>query len=148
MQETIYQVFSDSVLNELTLKKEKTTDYLEKCHQILDELMLTEFSDHHPASLSGGQRQRLTIAIGLLENRDFIILDEPTSGLDYINMRRVADLLRKIADKGKTILVITHDPEFIVECCDNIALLKDGEITTFLPLYQLNNQDIIELMSF
>lgn len=148
MQETIYQVFADSVLNELTLKKEKSSSYLKKCHTILSELSLESVIDNHPASLSGGQRQRLTIGIGLLENRDFIILDEPTSGLDFINMKQVSKMLRDIANQGKSIIVITHDPEFIMSCCDSVALLESGQITKHLTLDDLSSEELINLMTF
>ena len=81
-------------------------------------MKLYQWKDSHPATLSGGQRQRLAVACALLSDKDILILDEPTSGLDGRNMRLIAGDLRRAAQSGKTILVITHDEELIDICCD------------------------------
>ena len=86
---------------------------LERARELLKQLGLYGYKDVHPATLSGGQKQRLSLACGILSGRDVLIFDEPTSGLDGGNMRIIADMLRNEADKGKTILVITHDGELI-----------------------------------
>ncbi len=58
-----------------------------------------------------------------------IILDEPTSGLDGTNMRNVSRMIRKLAEKGRTILVITHDAECALACCERAIRLEHGSIT-------------------
>ena len=70
-----------------------------------------------PQSLSGGQKQRLAVASALASGRPILLLDEPTSGLDLGHMKETAALLRQVKDRGVTILVVTHDAEFIRECC-------------------------------
>ena len=74
--------------------------------------------------MSGGQKQRLAIACAIFSERGILILDEPTSGLDGKNMRLIAEKLKKAAKSGRTVLVITHDTEFIDACCDHVVKIK------------------------
>lgn len=90
----------------------------ETIDQLLEAFSLTELSERHPQSLSGGQKQRLVIACALAKNPDILILDEPTSGLDGANMKRVAQALQEQADRGKAVLLITHDLELLALCAD------------------------------
>ena len=91
---------------------------------LLKTFSLEELDERHPQSLSGGQKQRLVIACALAKNPDILILDEPTSGLDGANMKRVADALKEQADRGKAVLLITHDLELLALCADQ-ALRMD-----------------------
>jgi energy-coupling factor transport system ATP-binding protein len=84
---------------------------------ILDMFALRPLADRHPQSLSGGEKQRLVIACALAKKPDVLILDEPTSGLDGSNMRRIADALAAMADRGACVLVITHDLELMEVSC-------------------------------
>ena len=96
----------------------------ETINVLLKTFSLEELADRHPQSLSGGQKQRLVIACALAKNPDILILDEPTSGLDGANMKRVADALREQANRGKAVLLITHDLELLALCADQ-ALRMD-----------------------
>ena len=89
-----------------------------KARELLKRLELYDYKDAHPAVLSGGQRQRLSIACGLLSDREILLFDEPTSGLDGGNMHRIAEVLMQAASEGKTILIITHDEELMQLCCE------------------------------
>lgn len=91
---------------------------------LLKTFSLEELADRHPQSLSGGQKQRLVIACAMAKNPDILILDEPTSGLDGANMKRVADALKEQANRGKAVLLITHDLELLALCADQ-ALRMD-----------------------
>jgi energy-coupling factor transport system ATP-binding protein len=73
------------------------------------------------SKLSGGQKQRVAIASCIAAERKFILLDEPTSGLDKNNMHLLAKELKFLKNKEKTIFVVTHDYEFINECCDEVV---------------------------
>src|SRR5205814_6578393 len=75
--------------------------------------------------LSGGQRKRVSIALELLANRSLVFLDEPTSGLDPGLDRKMMFLLRKLADKGHTIVLVTHATNNI-NACDYVCLLCQG----------------------
>ncbi len=121
--DTSTQFFTSSDTDELLLNSKKTDNRLEFARTVLKNLGLYQYKDAHPASLSGGQKQRLSIACGILSNRQIIILDEPTSGLDGGNMKIIADILKQEKEKGKTILVITHDQEFISLSCDKVIEL-------------------------
>lgn len=57
-----------------------------------------------------------------------ILFDEPTSGLDLFHMRQVADSVKGLADSGKTIVIVTHDPEFILRCCNYVIHLENGRL--------------------
>ena len=115
------QFFTNSVTEKLLLGDHRSQPRLERARELLKQLGLYAYKDAHPATLSGGQKQRLSLACGILSGRDVLIFDEPTSGLDGGNMRIIADMLRNEADKGKTILVITHDVELIRRCCDRMV---------------------------
>ena len=115
--DTSTQFFTNSVSEELLLQTKRSEETLEQARDILKQLGLYAYRDAHPATLSGGQKQRLSIACGILSDRDVLLLDEPTSGLDGENMLVIASALKKFATRGKTVLIITHDYELISECC-------------------------------
>lgn len=110
-----------------------TGDYT-AADEILARLDLTALRARHPASLSGGQKQRLAIASAIAAGRAVVFLDEPTSGLDYRHMLQVAQLLRLLRAEGKTVYVITHDPELICECCTDIIHMESGDVAGCYPL--------------
>lgn len=112
------QFFTTSVTEELLLHSDDSPERLERARALLKTLGLYAYKDTHPAALSGGQKQRLSIACGLLSDREILLLDEPTSGLDGGNMQKIAAVLTEAAAEGKTIGVITHDQEFMQACCD------------------------------
>ena len=75
-----------------------------------------------------GEKQRLVIACAFAKNPDVLILDEPTSGIDLDGMRRVARLLRRLAARGRAVLVITHDLELIACACDRVLHVDGGRV--------------------
>ena len=116
MQDVNYQLFSDSVEEEILLNCTN-----ENYESILESLNLTELKDRHPMSLSGGQKQRVVIASALCSNKDIIYLDEPTSGLDRYHMEKVGQLLNDLKKMNKAVVVITHDEELAASVCDRIV---------------------------
>ena len=88
----------------------------------------------HPMSLSGGQKQRVAVASALASDREIIVLDEPTSGLDFLHMRQVAEGIRMLQDKNRTVFIVTHDPVFIAACCTDILIMEHGRIREQYPL--------------
>lgn len=136
MQDVNHQLFTDSVEKEVLLSmKEKE---VKRCHEILDTLGLLGYKDTHPMALSGGQKQRVAIASAIAAGAELLLFDEPTSGLDHAHMEKVGELLRQLADSGSTVLVSTHDPEFIEQCCDHILRIKNGRVAS---LEKRNSQD-------
>ena len=71
-------------------------------------------------ALSGGQKQRLAVATAILSDKDVLVFDEPTSGLDYHRMLEVSNMIRKLNDENKVIIIVSHDFEFLGRTCDKI----------------------------
>ena len=138
MQDVNHQLFTESVREEVILSmtdKSLTDEQKRKrADEILLQLDLAEYADRHPMALSGGQKQRTAIASGIASSKPVIILDEPTSGLDLAHMEQVADQLKKLKDMGRTVIVVTHDNEFILSCCDHIVRLENGCAVKNCPL--------------
>lgn len=124
MQHADSQLFAESACEEVLLCAQGTPD----ADRLLRRYQLLDWKDVHPSMLSGGQKQRLTLAAAEAADPDLLLLDEPTSGLDGKNMRLVAERLRHLAEKGKTIIVITHDTEFIASACTRLVRLNQGRI--------------------
>lgn len=118
------EFFSSRVDEEVLLFSDQDDAARRYADHVLGRLGLAELGDRHPSSLSGGQKQRLSIACGLASRRSVLILDEPTSGLDALSMRRLADALRCAAEEGAAVVVITHDNEFMRECCTHAFALE------------------------
>lgn len=101
--------------------------------KITDFLQIEDIRKQHPYDISGGQAQRLALAKVLEKNADIILLDEPTKALDYELKVRLADILYRLCDVGKTVVIATHDIDFAGEYGDYISFLSNGEIVTTMP---------------
>ena len=130
MQDVNHQLFTESVLDELLLSMPDNDEAQEKqsAEKILENLNLLEFEELHPMSLSGGQKQRVAIGSALAANKSIILFDEPTSGLDYKHMEEVAENFKRLSDQGKTLLIITHDPELLTKCCNYFVFIENGQV--------------------
>src|SRR5690349_5259262 len=105
-------------------------DRREVVERVLDELELTPHKDTRVDKLSGGQRKRASVAMELLTGPSLLILDEPTSGLDPALDRQVMAMLRKLADAGRVVVVVTHSLTYL-NLCDQVLLLAPGGKTAF-----------------
>ena len=123
------QLFGEDLLDELTTGAEVSPERKKAAEEILEALELMPFAKQHPSTLSGGQKQRLALGVALMHEAPIIVLDEPTSGLDGTNMRNVSRMIRKLAKMGRTIIVITHDAECALACCERAIRLENGCIT-------------------
>ena len=97
---------------------------------VLAELELTQHRTKRVEKLSGGQRKRASVAMELLTGPSLLILDEPTSGLDPALDRQVMSMLRKLADAGRTVIVVTHSLTYL-SMCDQVLLLAPGGKTAY-----------------
>ena len=149
MQDVNHQLFTESVRDEVMLsmtdKQLADEQKAQKADEILKSLDLLEYADTHPMALSGGQKQRTAIASGIASSKPVIIFDEPTSGLDLAHMKQVAGEILKLRDMGKTVIIVTHDLEFILSCCDHIIRLEKGQV---VDNYELNTDTDIRLRQF
>jgi ABC transport system ATP-binding/permease protein len=105
-------------------------DRREVVERVLDELELAPHKKTRVDKLSGGQRKRASVAMELLTGPSLLILDEPTSGLDPALDRQVMTMLRRLADAGRVVVVVTHSLTY-VSMCDQILLLAPGGKTAF-----------------
>ncbi|RLG51030.1 MAG: glutamine ABC transporter ATP-binding protein [Thermoproteota archaeon] len=99
-----------------------------RARRALREVRMEEWADHYPAQLSGGQQQRVGIARALAMDPEIIILDEPTSSLDPELTGEVIDILRELAKKGTTMLIISHEMLFNREVADEMIFFDEGRI--------------------
>lgn len=98
----------------------------QQAQTLLEQVGLIGWATHLPRDLSGGQKQRVAIARALAGDPQLIMADEPTAALDSHNGHAVIDLLRQLAkDRGRTVLIVTHDPR-IIDVADQVAYLEDG----------------------
>lgn len=91
---------------------------------------IEDFFESHPYDLSGGEQQLAALAKILLLDPDILLLDEPTKGIDSHGKERLADILKRLAEKGKTILLVSHDIEFCGKYGDRCSMFFDGAVVT------------------
>lgn len=95
---------------------------------LLDKFNLKERLNHLPSQLSGGEQQRVAIARALVNNPQILIADEPTGNLDSKTEKEIFELLKKISQEGKTVIVVSHN-NLIKDYCDILYEIHDGVIT-------------------
>ena len=100
----------------------------EKVAEALAEVGLEALKNRHMEDLSGGQRQKAYLAMALAQDTDVILLDEPTTYLDIRNQLDMLELLRRLADAGKTIVMILHDFDLTLQCADHAVLMGGGRV--------------------
>ena len=111
-------------------------DRKERETEVLDIFGLGASKNNHVEKLSGGQLRRLSIAMEFISNPSLFILDEPDSGLDGVMARELMTQLRKIADQGKIVIVITHTPDRVIDLFDDVIVLaKDTHRTGRLAFF-------------
>ena len=86
------------------------------------------YLEKSPFDLSGGQKRRVAIAGILAMNPDILVLDEPTAGLDPSGIKEMMDLFKKIHETGKTVVLVNHDMNHVLEYCDNVVVMNDGQV--------------------
>jgi polar amino acid transport system ATP-binding protein len=100
----------------------------QRAQELLASVGLSGFGDHYPAQLSGGQQQRVAIARSLAMDPQIMLFDEPTSALDPEKVGEVLAVMKDLAQKGMTMLVVTHEMGFAREVADSLLLMDEGSI--------------------
>jgi len=110
------------------VKKQPRTEALERGRALLAQVGLAEKADAYPPQLSGGQQQRVAIARALAMQPKAILFDEPTSALDPELVGEVLSVMRKLADDGMTMVVVTHEMAFAKDVADRVLFIDGGVI--------------------
>ncbi|MCI5643818.1 MAG: amino acid ABC transporter ATP-binding protein [Peptoniphilus sp.] len=122
-----------NIIDNITLaptlvKKIEKEEAEKKAMELLESVGLPDKRDSYPKSLSGGQKQRIAIARALAMNPKVMLFDEPTSALDPEMVGEVLDIMKDLAKKGMTMVVVTHEMGFAREVGDRILFMDDGYI--------------------
>lgn len=126
-------VLNNIVLGPIEVKGIAPEEAKEKARDFLKLVGIPEKADEYPADLSGGQQQRVAIARALAMEPKLMLFDEPTSALDPEMIREVLDVMRDLARKGMTMVVVTHEMGFAREVCDRIVFIDEGRIVEQAP---------------
>jgi energy-coupling factor transport system ATP-binding protein len=127
-----HQLFAETVSEELSFSL-RNFGFSEEVIQrrvthILASLDLERYTKSSPFVLSGGERKRVALAAILAWDPKHIIMDEPTIGQDYLQKDRLRNFIIQLISQGKTIVIVTHDVEFVAECKPRVILLSKGEV--------------------
>ncbi|NOH81433.1 amino acid ABC transporter ATP-binding protein [Vibrio sp. RE86] len=112
----------------ITVRGWKKTDALARAQEILDDIGLEDKGDSYPAALSGGQQQRVGIGRAMALQPELLLFDEPTSALDPEWVGEVLNLMKDLATKHQTMLVVTHEMQFAKEVADRVIFMAEGNI--------------------
>ena len=109
--------------------KKAENDARKRAEDLLSQIGLADKADAYPSSLSGGQKQRVAIVRAMAMDPDVILFDEPTSALDPEMVGEVLDLMKKLADQGMTMIIVTHEMGFARSVATRVLFIDGGTIT-------------------
>ena len=121
-------VLENLILAPMKVRKESRSDAVAHARELLDWVGLGDRTGSYPSQLSGGQQQRIAIARALAMRPTLMLFDEPTSALDPELVGDVLDVMRKLADGGMTMVVVTHEIGFVREVADDLVFMDGGVI--------------------
>lgn len=123
-----FTVLQNVMIGLTSVKKLHKEEAEKRSMEILERVGLANRLDHYPAQLSGGQQQRVGIARALALDPEVLLFDEPTSSLDPELVDEVLATIRKVADEGNTMLIVTHELHFARDISDRVVFMEDGQI--------------------
>ena len=121
-------VLDNIILAPTKLKLMAKKDATKKAYELLDTIDLKDKANSYPNELSGGQKQRVAIIRTLIIDPDIILFDEPTSALDPEMIGEVLELIKGIANTGKTMMIVSHEMGFVKNVSNRVLFLEDGKI--------------------
>ena len=121
-------VMDNLILAPVKLKVMNRIAAEKRAKELLKHIGLPDKAEAYPASLSGGQKQRIAIIRAMMLNPEVLLFDEPTSALDPEAIGDVLDLIRELADKGMTIMIVTHEMGFAREIATRVVFIDKGRI--------------------
>ena len=126
------QLFAETVAHELAFSLRNfgfSEDVIERrVTSVLNTLDLERYEKSSPFVLSGGERKRVALAAILVWDPKHVIMDEPTIGQDYLQKDRLRNFIMQLVSQGKTVVIVTHDVEFVAECKPRVVLLSHGKV--------------------
>ena len=120
-----------------------------KATELLKMIDLYDKANSYPSSLSGGQKQRIAIIRTLMMNPDIILFDEPTSALDPLMVGEVLDLIKRLANDNKTMIIVSHELNFVKNIASKVLFLDDGKVKFYgsnKEFFASKNKDIKEFL--
>ncbi|MGB9959480.1 MAG: energy-coupling factor ABC transporter ATP-binding protein [Candidatus Bathyarchaeales archaeon] len=127
-----HQLFSETVEEEIAFALKNfgfSSEIIEKrVTWALNLLGLAQYRKTSPFMLSGGERKRVALASVLAWDPEILILDEPTIGQDYQQKEMLRQFILQMKEQGKTVVIVTHDVEFVAECNPRVLLMRNGKI--------------------
>lgn len=122
-------VLENITLAPVTLNILSKDDAKKKAFELLDSIGLKDKANYYPSQLSGGQKQRVAIIRTLIMDPEIILFDEPTSALDPEMSLDVIDLIMDVLDKGITMVIVSHEMNFVKKIANKVMFLDEGEIS-------------------
>lgn len=149
-QDADHQIIASTVMAEvsfgpmnLKLPKEEV---LRRVNKALDYMNISEFRQRPPHYLSGGEKKRVSIADIIAMESEVIIFDEPTAALDPLNAQMLEEVLEKMGQEGRTILLSTHDVDFAYRWAERILVFHEGKIIADdSPFYVFKNEELLKM---
>ncbi len=121
-------VLENIILAPTKLKLMKEEEAKQKALELLDSIKLKDKANFYPDELSGGQKQRVAIIRTLIMEPNLIMFDEPTSALDPKMIKEVTSLIQEVAETGITMLIVSHEMEFVKSLATRVIFMQDGKI--------------------
>lgn len=144
-----YQLFSETVLKDVMFgpKNFKLSD--EEAKKVAIEALTSvgideSYYQKSPFELSGGEKRRVAIAGILSSNPNILVLDEPTAGLDPVGKKDIMEMVKKVHETGKTIIVVTHDMDVVMNYAHKVIVLNDAKLVKVTTPSELFNSENIE----
>ena len=121
-------VFNNLILAPVKLNIMTKKEAMKEARELLKKIDLLDKENFYPSELSGGQKQRIAIIRTMLMKPEMILFDEPTSALDPEMIGEVTNLMREIAKDGITMIIVSHEMNFIKNFCTRVIYMEDGKI--------------------
>ena len=137
-----YQLFEETILKDIIFGPKNFGVSEEEAIKIAKDMIqlvgLDEsYLERSPFDLSGGQKRRIAIAGILAMNPDILILDEPTAGLDPQGAKEMLQLFKKVNQEGKTVVLVSHDMNQVLEYCDDVVVMNHGRVEKHVTVAEL-----------
>lgn len=142
-----HQLFAETVMKELEFGPKNLGSDLneieEKIQEIAKHFGITHLLERNPLELSGGEGRLVSIASVLTMNQSILVLDEPTFGQDYRQKKRLGNFLKSLSEKGITVIVVSHDLDFILDFAQRIIVISHGEIIKDESTFDILSDEIL-----